>query len=144
MKKSIFLTVAIIFTFSFSHISAQSECCNKDMTKTSYEKSSCDKNKTSMNTTKGEKEVSFKVSGQCEMCKSRIEKAALSISGVQTAEWDKTSKLLRITYNGDVSKKVVEKAIADIGHDTPDFKAEKEVYDALPVCCKYVRQHEKS
>ncbi len=135
MKKSIFIIAAVIFTFSFSDISAQkSSCCNKNMTKTS-----CDKNKTSMNTVKGEKETSFKVSGNCEMCEARIEKAALGVKGVKTADWNITSKLLKVTYNGDVSKKNIEKAIADVGHDTPDFKAKDAVYNALPSCCKYDR-----
>ncbi len=135
MKKSIFIITAIIFAFSFSNMSAQkSSCCDKNMTK-----ASCDKNKTSFKSTKGEKETSFKVSGQCEMCEARIEKAALGVKGVKTASWDKTSKLLKVTFSGDVKKKDIEKAIADVGHDTPDFKAKDAVYNALPGCCKYER-----
>jgi len=135
MKKSIFIITAIIFAFSFSNMSAQKgSCCDKDMTK-----ASCDKNKTSFNSTKGEKETSFKVSGQCEMCEARIEKAALGVKGIKTASWDKTSKLLKVTFSGDVKKKDIEKAIADVGHDTPDFKAKDAVYNALPGCCKYER-----
>jgi len=145
MKKIIFLTVALLFAFSFSNISAQSEksCCNKSMNMSSCDKnmknSSNDKSKTSMNSEKGEKETVFKVSGKCEMCEARIEKAALGVKGVKTAEWDKTTKLLKVSFDGNTSKKDIEKAIADVGHDTPDFKAKDAVYNALPGCCKYER-----
>ncbi len=92
-----------------------------------------------MNFLKGEKETSFRVAGNCEMCETRIEKAALGVNGVKTADWDKATKLLKVTYNGDLKKKDIEKAIAAVGHDTPDFKAINEVYAALPECCKYER-----
>ena len=92
-----------------------------------------------MNFEKGEKETSFKVAGQCEMCEARIEKAALGVNGVKTADWNKATKLLKVTYNGNINKKDIEKAIAAVGHDTPDFKASNEVYNALPGCCKYER-----
>jgi len=138
MKKSIFLFSTIALLFSFSNMSAQKSCCTKAYEHTSCNKS-CDKSKTSFNSTKGEKETSFKVSGQCEMCEARIEKAALDVNGVKTANWSKETKMLKVTYNGDVKKKDVEKAIANVGHDTPDFKASNEVYNALPGCCKYER-----
>ncbi len=143
MKKSILLSAVTAFlAFNFSYASAQSSCCSKNPKKYSCEKTYCDKaksDKTSMNLTKGKKEISFKVSGNCEMCEARIEKAALGVPGVKTAEWNKTSKLLKVTFNGDVKKKDIEKAIAAAGHDTPDFKADSKSYNALPGCCKYER-----
>ncbi|RLD50347.1 MAG: hypothetical protein DRI94_08860, partial [Bacteroidetes bacterium] len=60
MKKTIFLISAIVFTFSFSNISAQKSDCNKGYSKTSCNKTSCDKSKTSLNSEKGKKETSFK------------------------------------------------------------------------------------
>lgn len=147
MKKSIFIFSAIVLLFSFSNMSAQKSCCNKAHENTSCNKSyknsscnkSCDKNKTSFKAEKGAKSTSFNVSGNCEMCEARIEKAALGINGVKTANWDKTSKLLVVTYDGDVKKDEIELAISKVGHDTPDYKAKDEVYNALPDCCKYER-----
>ena len=139
MKKSIFLISAIVFTFSFSNISAQKSDCNKEYSKTSCNKTSCDKSKTSLNSEKGKKETSFKVSGNCEMCEARIEKAALGVNGVKTADWNQETKLLKITFNGDVNKEDVQKSIAAVGHDTEKYKAKDAVYNALPGCCKYER-----
>lgn len=80
----------------------------------------------------------FKVSGNCEMCKERIETAAKSVKGVTTAIWDVDSKVLHVNYNPvqtDLIK--IQKAIAKAGHDTEKFKAEDKTYNALPECCKY-------
>ncbi len=82
----------------------------------------------------------FKVKGNCGMCETRIEKAALSVEGVSKADWDKETKQLEVVFDDtktDLDK--VEVAIAKVGHDTPKHKASTEVYDKLPGCCKYDR-----
>lgn len=83
------------------------------------------------------KTETLKVSGNCGMCKTRIEKAA-KIDGVSKAEWDKTSKILAVTY--DPSKTSIDQVgnkVAAAGHDTEKAKAEDKVYSSLPTCCKY-------
>jgi len=83
------------------------------------------------------KTETFKVSGNCGMCKTRIEKAA-KIDGVSKAEWDKTSKVLAVTY--DPSKTSIDQIgnkVAAAGHDNEKVKAEDKVYSSLPACCKY-------
>ena len=83
------------------------------------------------------KTENLKVSGNCGMCKSRIEKAA-KIDGVSKAEWDKTSKILAVTYDpSKTSLDQVGKKVAAAGHDTEKVKAEDKVYSTLPACCKY-------
>ena len=80
----------------------------------------------------------FEVAGKCGMCKSRIEKAAKSVEGVSEAEWNKETKMLKLTF--DISTTDVEKvhlAVARVGHDTPIHKADDEVYWKLPSCCLY-------
>ena len=87
-----------------------------------------------------EKNEKFEVAGNCGMCKARIEKAAKSVEGVSTADWDKETKILEVKY--DSSKLNIHKvhmAIAKAGHDTKMHKASKETYDDLPGCCKYDR-----
>ena len=82
----------------------------------------------------------IKVSGNCGMCETRIEKAALSVPGVSKAAWDKSTKDLTVVF--DVSKASVDKietAVAKAGHDTPLHKADAKTYEALPGCCKYDR-----
>ncbi len=80
---------------------------------------------------------SVKVMGNCGQCKTRIEKAAMSVSGVKSANWDKKTKLLYLVYTGDNKTVDVQKAIAKAGHDTGPYKATKEAYNALPGCCQY-------
>lgn len=87
----------------------------------------------------------IKVKGNCGMCEKRIEKAASAVDGVSKAEWDKTTKVLEVTFDdAKTSTDKIEKAIAAVGHDTPHYKAKEEVYNQLPGCCKYDRESEKS
>jgi len=80
----------------------------------------------------------FKVSGNCEMCKERIETAAKSVSGVASAEWNSETKLLHVSFDGGRSNiDNIQKAIAKVGHDTEKYKAPDNVYKELPECCLY-------
>lgn len=88
----------------------------------------------------GEKNEKFKVAGNCNLCKTRIEKAANSVKGVSFANWDKETKMLEVKY--DEAKTNVHQlhmAIAKAGHDTEMHKASQEAYDNLPACCRYER-----
>ena len=91
-----------------------------------------------------EKKETFKVAGNCGMCKTRIEQAAKSVEGVDSAYWNKETKMIEVAYD---SKKVdihkVHMAIAKAGHDTKMHKATDEVYNKLPGCCKYERLNKK-
>jgi copper chaperone CopZ len=88
----------------------------------------------SKTTTKTE---SLKVSGNCGMCKERIEKAA-KVDGVAKADWDKTTKILTLAYNPAVVKSDdVLKKIAAVGHDNEKYKADDKTYNSLHSCCKY-------
>jgi mercuric ion binding protein len=79
----------------------------------------------------------IKVYGNCDQCKTRIEKAA-KITGVGKADWNSDTKLLTLTYDpSKVKSDDVQKKIVAVGHDTEKFKADKKTYDALPGCCKY-------
>ena len=86
------------------------------------------------------KKTSFEVLGNCEMCKMRIEKAAISVKGVKFANWNIPDNKLTLIYN---SKRVdlieIHKSIANSGHDTSEISAPDEVYVELPICCLYVR-----
>jgi mercuric ion binding protein len=83
------------------------------------------------------KTETIKVSGSCTMCKTRIEKAA-QMDGVSQATWDKKTQVLTLEYNpAKVKSDDVQKKIAAVGHDTEKYKADDQVYNALPGCCKY-------
>jgi Cu(I)/Ag(I) efflux system membrane fusion protein len=82
--------------------------------------------------------VTFGVSGNCDMCKDRIEGAAKSVNGVSSASWNSKTKKIDVEYNGSLtSLEIIQKAIAKAGHDTGKYKADDKVYDALPKCCLY-------
>jgi len=83
------------------------------------------------------KTETIKVSGKCEMCKARIEKAA-KVEGVTKADWSDKTKMLTLVYNPmKVKSDDIQKKIAAVGHDTPKYKATDKAYNALPSCCKY-------
>lgn len=86
------------------------------------------------------KTETFKVYGECGMCKTRIEKAA-KVAGVTSAEWNKDTKMMVVTFNPSViSLDHIEKNIAAVGHDTEKYKASDKTYAALPACCHYQRE----
>lgn len=85
--------------------------------------------------------VEFHVSGNCEMCKKRIEKTALSVSGVKYADWHMDCGTLYLIVNEQkTDAPTIHKAIAKAGHDTDEVKALKEDYDKLHGCCQYERK----
>ena len=78
-----------------------------------------------------------KVSGNCEMCKARIEKAA-KVKGVSKAEWVNKTKMLSVTFDpSKTNMELIGKKVAEAGHDNVKSKAEEKTYSALPGCCKY-------
>ena len=73
--------------------------------------------------------------------RKRIEKAALSIKGVKSAEWDIPSNKISLIYNPKkVTLEAIHTSIAAQGHDTSEAQAKKEDYDELPKCCQYDRE----
>lgn len=88
----------------------------------------------------GNKTEKVKVYGNCDMCKKTIEKAAKSVDGVTSVNWDKKTKMMDLAFDDsktDVHK--VEMAVAKAGYDTEMRKATDEAYNTLPSCCQYDR-----
>lgn len=84
------------------------------------------------------KEISVKVSGNCEMCQATIEKSALA-AGAQSATWNADLQLLTFTLASQTEALTIEKAIAAAGYDTEHAQASESVYQSLPHCCQYDR-----
>ena len=83
----------------------------------------------------------FTVKGNCEVCEKRIEKAALSIKGVKSADWDIPSNQINLIYDPNkVSLETLHTSIAEKGHDTSEARSKDEDYDKLPKCCQYVME----
>lgn len=83
----------------------------------------------------------IEVNGNCDMCKKRIEKAALSVKGVKSATWHMDHHDLHLILDETkCSVDQVHEAIAKVGHDTDKVKAKDEVYNELHGCCQYERK----
>ena len=84
---------------------------------------------------------SFEVNGNCEMCQKRIQKAALSVSGVKSVVWNIETHQLDLILNEEKSQVLdVKKSIAKVGHDSDEVKATEEEYKNLHGCCLYERK----
>ena len=93
---------------------------------------------------KNAKTVTFKVYGNCGMCKTTIEKAA-SIKDEAKAEWNKETKIASLTYDSVVTNAdIILKRIADAGYDNEMFLATNTSYNNLHSCCQYERSPELS
>ena len=91
-------------------------------------------------------EISFGVRGNCGMCKTTIQKAALSVDGVEEASWDMQTKVLDIKTKSNLDSITIKihNAVAKSGYDTELVLANSEDYNNLPGCCQYNREMEIS
>ncbi|CAM2927188.1 TonB-dependent receptor domain-containing protein [Chryseobacterium flavum] len=82
-------------------------------------------------------ENQFKVKGNCEMCKTRIEDAAKK-AGAKTAVYSIDLQTLTLDTS-NVSSDDILKKVAEAGHDNEKYKASDDIYEKLPGCCHYER-----
>jgi len=82
----------------------------------------------------------MEVSGKCDMCEKRIERAAIYLTGVISAEWKKKAKKLEVKFDeSKITLVDIAKSIADAGYDNEKFRANDDDYEVLPACCHYKR-----
>lgn len=129
MKTVKIIIIALLSVVIGSNSYAQMHDHSKmDMSKTSTN------SKMDMITPKTE---TIKVSGNCDMCKARIEKAA-KIDGVSKAEWSTKDKTLTAVFDpAKTNMETIGKKIAAAGHDNDKAKATDAAYNKLPSCCQY-------
>ena len=73
----------------------------------------------------------------CESCKARIEQYLLREEGIQSVNVDYKKKTTTVTYLTDrTNVEDIKAAIATVGYDADDVKAEPDAYKRLPSCCK--------
>jgi len=87
-------------------------------------------------------DISIGVRGNCGMCKTTIEKAALSVDGVEEASWSTATKILDIKTKSSLDSIAIKihQAVADSGYDTELISAMEDSYSSLPGCCQYNRE----
>jgi len=84
--------------------------------------------------------TSFKVWGNCEMCKKRIELALKANKSIKSADWNVESKMITVVFDPHaINTDDVQKIVANAGHDTEKVKANVAIYKKLPGCCQYER-----
>lgn len=83
---------------------------------------------------------SFKVYGNCGMCKRTIEGSLNDQEGIYSSNWNKETKIMEVNYNSSlISLDEIKKKITAVGYDTEEQKATEETYKGLPGCCQYER-----
>jgi copper chaperone CopZ len=89
---------------------------------------------------KNAKTETVKIYGNCDMCKTTIEKAG-NVKNVATVEWNKDTKMAILNYDDKkTSKDEILKRIALAGYDSEKFLAPDDVYAKLSDCCQYKRE----
>lgn len=82
----------------------------------------------------------FKVWGNCEMCKETIE-GSLTDEAIKSASWDVDTKMITISYD---EKKItldqLQQKIAAVGYDNIKYKGNDLAYGNLAACCQYERK----
>jgi copper chaperone CopZ len=84
--------------------------------------------------------ATFKVWGNCEMCKETIEKS-LKVDGIAKANWDTESKMVTVNYDSQkISLDQIQKNVSLAGYDNEKYKGDDKAYKELPECCQYERK----
>jgi mercuric ion binding protein len=85
----------------------------------------------------GDKEVTFKSSINCDMCKEKIEKDLVLTKGVKKVVVNVDKKEIKVTYNAEKTTEAkIKTAISKIGYDANDVIADKKAHDRLAKCCQ--------
>jgi mercuric ion binding protein len=86
------------------------------------------------------KTTTFKVWGNCGMCKETIE-GSLKTDGVIKADWNKDTKIMNIQFDSTkITLNDIHKKIASVGYDTEKMKGDDKAYANLHECCQYERK----
>jgi copper chaperone CopZ len=82
----------------------------------------------------------FKVWGNCDMCKKTIE-SALKLKGVINSDWNVESKIMTVSYDDKIiSLDSIQKNISSVGYDNERYKGNDMAYANLNACCQYNRK----
>ena len=87
-----------------------------------------------------EKTEIFKVWGNCEKCKTTIEKS-VSVEGVIEKDWNIESTLMTVKFDTiKISLDGIQQLIAKAGYDNDGYYGDDYAYGKLESCCQYERK----
>lgn len=90
--------------------------------------------------TENKKTETFKVYGNCDMCKENIEGSLKKKEGVLSKNWSPKTKMITVTYDpSKITLTQIKEKIAKAGYDTDFLRASDEAYNKLHKCCQYER-----
>lgn len=87
----------------------------------------------------GSMEIYFPTTGNCYLCKVRIEEAVNTLTGIESVLWDAVTDVTYVTYD-DTQTDAFEimQTISSVGHETEWYPADDSAYKALEnTCCYY-------
>ncbi|MBP6370045.1 MAG: DUF3347 domain-containing protein [Paludibacteraceae bacterium] len=88
---------------------------------------------------KNSKTETVKIYGDCDICKTNIEKAG-NVNKVAKVEWIKDTKIATLTYDSKkTNRDEILKRIALAGYDNEQFLAPDDLYSKLPASYQYER-----
>lgn len=74
---------------------------------------------------------------QCEMCKAKIESGLKKVKGVKSVDVNVDDKVATVVFDEKVTSVAgIEKAIANVGYDANDTKANPKSQSKLSSCCR--------
>lgn len=89
---------------------------------------------------KNAKTESVHIYGNCDMCKTTIEKAG-NLKKIAKVDWNKDTKMAMLTYDAKkTNQDEILKRIALSGYDSDKFLAPDNAYAKLESCCQYERK----
>ncbi len=89
---------------------------------------------------KNAKTETVHIDGNCDMCKSTIEKAG-NLKKIAKVAWNKDTKMATLTYDAKkTNQDEILKRIALAGYDSEKFLAPDNAYAKLQSCCQYERK----
>ncbi|RQO39353.1 mercury transporter [Chryseobacterium sp. KBW03] len=89
---------------------------------------------------KNVKTSTIKIYGNCDMCKTNIEKAG-NLKNISSVVWNEDTKMAALSYNAQkTNEDEILKRIALAGYDSEKFLAPDDAYNKLAGCCQYKRE----
>lgn len=74
---------------------------------------------------------------KCESCGKRLENAIFGLKGIKRLDIDDKQSSLTVVYNAQkANPALIRQAIAKVGFDADDVKADPAAYARLDDCCK--------
>lgn len=126
-----------LFLFAFVTASVLFTACGSSSTKSDSE-TTTETEVVAVEHNENDEHALLAVGGSCDMCTDRIENLVSDIEGVSIASYDLESRELHLHFDPNKTNiDDISKALAEAGHDTDLYKADDEVYNALPGCCHY-------